>query len=756
MAKLSKTVLAGSAILAGSGIVASSNGLTIVAHASQKSDNQSTSTNTDTTSSNDDASVEEKLKKLSNQGKPFVSKTALANRNGRFRVVVPVVKQKTITSKLSNGSDSSVQGESSDVRKESTNNAIISTSSPNLVNQANPKNKGRFYDAKDNWQNHPETLKDYPDIQAKISNIQYTDAQLDQSVARMRKKYGDKAIDEVLNFYANSNPTDKAKGLKLGKEIVAAYDEDQPYFTQNDPHGIYQKAQALSKEAGAFDFQSVINQAERKQKVSKGDPQDYAHYVKLDIIDDTTGKVLKSYENLLARSAPLTFNDGYTTQSIDDLEDGNFLTPDLWNGTDKVLEQVAEYEKQGYKIVSNDYEPFFNEDYAKKHPDMSYSTVQLTSKGLAKAKDSMKLEQIFETGGQAFIPVSWLKDNANGQSLKELLDSNSKQITIIQNARLTGTTIYNQISGQDYNPALTSADYLAIHLTRNTDKPATPSKPATPDKPATPSEPATPDKPATPSEPATPDKPATPSKPATPDKPATPSEPATPDKPATPSKPATPDKPATPSEPATPDKPATPSKPATPDKPATPSEPATPDKPTTPSEPATPDKPATSSKPATPDKPATPSKPTTPDKPATSSKPATPNKSATADKLVSSSKSSTADKPVLANRPTVKDESAKSTTTAPLSTSTSSNSNKSVDPVISKKENVSALTKGKSKTTEPTTDSVNGKHSEGKSADYNSSLPQTNNKSSLAGILAGSAMIATMSTLGIAYRKKQN
>ena len=56
MARLSKTVLAGSAILVGSGIVASSNGLTIVAHASQKSDNQSTSTNTDTTSSNDDAS----------------------------------------------------------------------------------------------------------------------------------------------------------------------------------------------------------------------------------------------------------------------------------------------------------------------------------------------------------------------------------------------------------------------------------------------------------------------------------------------------------------------------------------------------------------------------------------------------------------------------------------------------------------------------------------------------------------------------
>ena len=73
-----------------------------------------------------------------------------------------------------------------------------------------------------------------------------------------------------------------------------------------------------------------------------------------------------------------------------------------------------------------------------------------------------------------------------------------------------------------------------------------------------------------------------------------------------------------------------------------------------------------------------------------------------------------------------------------------------------KKENVSASTKGKSKTTEPTTDSVNGKHSEVKSADYNSSLPQTNNKSSLAGILAGSAMIATMSTLGIAYKKKQN
>lgn len=621
MTRLSKTVLAGSALLAGSGIVASSNGLTIVAHASQKSDNQSASTNTDTTSSNDDASVEEKLKKLSNQGKPFVSKTALANRHGRGRVVVPVVKQKTITSKLSNDSDS---------------NVIISTSSPNLVNQANPKNKGRFYDAKDNWQNHPETLKDHPDIQAKISNIQYNDAQLDQSVARMRKKYGDKAIDEVLNFYANSNPTDKAKGLKLGKEIVSAYDEDQPYFTQNDPHGIYKKAQALSKEAGAFDFQNVINQAERKQKVSKGDPQDYAHYVKLDIIDDTTGKVLKSYENLLARSAPLTFNNGYTTQSIDDLEDGNFLTPDLWNGTDKVLEQVAEYEKQGYKIVSNDYEPFFNEDYAKKHPDMAYSTVQLTSKGLAQAKDSMTLEQIFETGGQAFIPVSWLKDNANGQSLKELLDSNSKQITIIQNARLTGTTIYNQISGQDYNPALTSADYLAIHLTRNTDKPATPSKPATSDKPTTPSKPATPDKPATPSE------------------------------------------------------------------------------------------------------------------------PATPNKSATADKSVSSSKSSTADKPALANRPTVKDESAKSTTTAPLSTSTSSNSNKSVEPVLSKKGNVSASTKSKSKTTEPTTDSVNGKHSEVKSADYNSSLPQTNNKSSLAGVLAGTALVATMSTLGIAYRKKQN
>lgn len=655
MTRLSKTVLAGSAILAGSGIVASSNGLTIVAHASQNSDNPSTSTNTDTTSSNDDASVEEKLKKLSNQGKPFVSKTALANRHGRGRVVVPVVKQKTITSKLSNGSDSSVQGESPDVRKESTNNVIISTSSPNLVNQANPKNKGRFYDAKDNWQNHPETLKDYPDIQAKISNIQYTDAQLDQSVARMRKKYGDKAIDEVLNFYANSNPTDKAKGLKLGKEVVSAYDEDQPYFTQNDPHGIYQKAQALSKEAGAFDFQSVIKQAERKQTVSKGDPQDYAHYVKLDIIDDTTGKVLKSYENLLARSAPLTFNDGYTTQSIDDLEDGNFLTPDLWNGTDKVLEQVAEYEKQGYKIVSNDYEPFFNEDYAKKHPDMSYSTVQLTSKCLAKAKDSMKLEQIFEAGGQAFIPVSWLKDNANGQSLKELLDSNSKQIsTIIQNARLTGTTIYNQISGQDYNPVLVSADYLAIHLSRNTDKPTTPSEPATPNKPTIPNKPATPDKPATPSKPTTPDKPAKPSK-------------------------------------------------------------------------------------------------TT-----TSDKPATPNKSATADKLVSSSKSSTADKPALANRPTVKDESAKSTTTAPLSTSTSSNSNKSVDPVLSKKENVSASTKNKSKTTEPTTDSVNGKHSEVKSADYNSSLPQTNNKSSLAGVLAGSAMIATMSTLGIAYKKKQN
>ena len=629
MTRLSKTVLAGSALLAGSGIVASSNGLTIVAHASQKSDNQSASTNTDTTSSNDDASVEEKLKKLSNQGKPFVSKTALANRHGRGRVVVPVVKQKAITSKLSNDSDSTV---------------IISTSSPNLVNQANPKNKGRFYDAKDNWQNHPETLKDHPDIQAKISNIQYTDAQLDQSVARMRKKYGDKAIDEVLNFYANSDPTDKAKGLKLGKEIVSAYDEDQPYFTQNDPHGIYQKAQALSKEAGAFDFQSVINQAERKQKVSKGDPQDYAHYVKLDIIDDTTGKVLKSYENLLARSAPLTFNDGYTTQSIDDLEDGNFLTPDLWNGTDKVLEQVAEYEKQGYKIVSNDYEPFFNEDYAKKHPDMAYSTVQLTSKGLAQAKDSMTLEQIFETGGQAFIPVSWLKDNANGQSLKELLDSNSKQISpIIQNARLTGTTIYNQISGQDYNPALTSADYLAIHLTRNTDKPTTPSKPATPDKPATPSKPATSDKPATPI------------------------------------------------------------------------------------------------------------------KPTTSDRPATPNKSATADKSVSSSKSSTADKPVLTNKTTVKDESAKLTTTAPLSTSTSSNSNKSVDPVLSKKENVSASTKGKSKTTEPTTDSVNGKHSEVKSDDYNSSsLPQTNNKSSLAGVLAGSAMIVTMSTLGIAYRKKQN
>ena len=651
MTRLSKTVLAGSALLAGSGIVASSTGLTIVAHASQKSDNQSASTNTDTTSSNEDASVGEKLKKLSNQGKPFVSKTALANRHGRSRVVVPVVKQKAITSKLSNDSDSTV---------------IISTSSPNLVNQANPKNKGRFYDAKDNWQNHPETLKDHPEIQAKISNIQYTDAQLDQSVARMRKKYGDKAIDEVLNFYANSDPTDKAKGLKLGKEIVSAYDEDQPYFTQNDPHGIYQKAQALSKEAGAFDFQSVINQAERKQKVSKGNPQDYAHYVKLEIIDDTTGKVLKSYENLLARSAPLTFNDGYTTQSIDDLEDGNFLTPDLWNGTDKVLEQVAEYEKQDYKIVSNDYEPFFNEDYAKKHPDMAYSTVQLTSTGLAQAKDSMTLEQIFETGGQAFIPVSWLKDNANGQSLKELLDSNSKQITIIQNARLTGTTIYNQISGQDYNPALTSADYLAIHLTRNTDKPATPSKPATPDKPVTPSEPAIPDKPATPSKPATPDKPATPSKPATSDKPAKPS------------------------------------------------------------------------------------------KPTTSDKPATPNKSATADKSVSSSKSSTADKPALANRPTVKDESAKSTTTAPLSTSTSSNSNKSVDPVRSKKENVSALTKGKSKTTEPTTDSVNGKHSEVKSADYNSSLPQTNNKSSLTGVLAGSAMIATMSTLGIAYKKKQN
>ena len=629
MTRLSKTVLAGSALLAGSGIVASSNGLTIVAHASQKSDNQSASTNTDTTSSNDDASVEEKLKKLSNQGKPFVSKTALANRHGRGRVVVPVVKQKAITSKLSNDSDSTV---------------IISTSSPNLVNQANPKNKGRFYDAKDNWQNHPETLKDHPDIQAKISNIQYTDAQLDQSVARMRKKYGDKAIDEVLNFYANSDPTDKAKGLKLGKEIVSAYDEDQPYFTQNDPHGIYQKAQALSKEAGAFDFQSVINQAERKQKVSKGDPQDYAHYVKLDIIDDTTGKVLKSYENLLARSAPLTFNDGYTTQSIDDLEDGNFLTPDLWNGTDKVLEQVAEYEKQGYKIVSNDYEPFFNEDYAKKHPDMAYSTVQLTSKGLAQAKDSMTLEQIFETGGQAFIPVSWLKDNANGQSLKELLDSNSKQISpIIQNARLTGTTIYNQISGQDYNPALTSADYLAIHFTPNTHKQTTPSKPATPDKPATPSKPATSDKPATPI------------------------------------------------------------------------------------------------------------------KPTTSDRPATPNKSATADKSVSSSKSSTADKPVLTNKTTVKDESAKLTTTAPLSTSTSSNSNKSVDPVLSKKENVSASTKGKSKTTEPTTDSVNGKHSEVKSDDYNSSsLPQTNNKSSLAGVLAGSAMIVTMSTLGIAYRKKQN
>lgn len=75
---------------------------------------------------------------------------------------------------------------------------------------------------------------------------------------------------------------------------------------------------------------------------------------------------------------------------------------------------------------------------------------------------------------------------------------------------------------------------------------------------------------------------------------------------------------------------------------------------------------------------------------------------------------------------------------------------------FTKKENVSASTKSKSKTTEPTTDSVNGKHSEVKSADYNSSLPQTNNNSSLAGVLAGSVMIATMSTLGIAYKKKQN
>ena len=137
-------------------------------------------------------------------------------------------------------------------------------------------------------------------------------------------------------------------------------------------------------------------------------------------------------------------------------------------------------------------------------------------------------------------------------------------------------------------------------------------------------------------------------------------------------------------------------------------------------------------------------------------KPTTPSKPATSDKSAKPSNPTTSDKPALANRPTVKDESAKSTTTAPLSTSTSSNSNKSVDPVLSKKENVSASTKGKSKTTEPTTDSVNGKHSGVKSADYNSSLPQTNNKSSLAGVLAGSAMIATMSTLGIAYKKKQN
>lgn len=96
-------------------------------------------------------------------------------------------------------------------------------------------------------------------------------------------------------------------------------------------------------------------------------------YTKMEIVDDTTGKVLNTYENVKQAGDPVTFNKKSSQSLKDFIEDTTAPEEPMeisnWNKPDDVLQQIKWYEDHGYKLVSNNYHPFFDVDYAKEHPE---------------------------------------------------------------------------------------------------------------------------------------------------------------------------------------------------------------------------------------------------------------------------------------------------------------------------------------------------------------------------------------------------
>jgi len=223
-------------------------------------------------------------------------------------------------------------------------------------------------------------------IQTKLNNY----AKVHGAVATLNliKKYvQDPDIQRSLNNFTDFENGKQYDDATIAYNIVHnglmwVVDDNinqSPYYNQDDPRGVLKTVRdnfpALDGGHDTWPNDLAPIPEDNKNNSILRIPT-YApcmDYTKMEIVDDTTGKVLNTYENVKQAGDPVTFNKKSSQSLKDFIEDTTAPEEPMeisnWNKPDDVLQQIKWYEDHGYKLVSNNYHPFFDVDYAKEHPE---------------------------------------------------------------------------------------------------------------------------------------------------------------------------------------------------------------------------------------------------------------------------------------------------------------------------------------------------------------------------------------------------
>lgn len=147
----------------------------------------------------------------------------------------------------------------------------------------------------------------------------------------------------------------------------------------------------------------------------------------LDIIDEDTGKVLNHYQNYLLSESAITFNQKNNYTSPYSAAD---VSLDNWNAPDEVLEQVKDYEKQGYIQTYSDYYPFYDASIKEKDPNAYYTAAILYDKADEDQANILDQNDFVINGGQIMSFPVIKQSNGYTRSIEDL--ENSKIIRIFR------------------------------------------------------------------------------------------------------------------------------------------------------------------------------------------------------------------------------------------------------------------------------------------------------------------------------------